>query len=326
MASRLTSARREAAPAADPVIAVIGEALIDLVVSRDGDVAARPGGGPYNTARSIARLGARAVFAGRLSGDGFGRMLRSRLAADGVSLGVPSPSGLPTTLAVADVDEGGAARYGFYLEGTSAADLGFAALSAALPRDVTAVHVGTLGLVMEPIAASVERLVTTSLPTGTPLMVDPNCRPGAIADRAAYLRRLWRILARTDVVKASVEDLAYLFPDVTVEQAASAVLSHGPTLVLATDGPRPARAFLPGTELSVDVPAVAIVDTIGAGDAFGGAFLVKWTRGDMNDPEAIRGALAFAAEVAARTCARPGADPPHLAELGGDPQGNILPE
>ncbi len=323
------SARREP-PGDAPAIAVIGEALIDLIVGRDGDIAPRLGGGPLNTARTLARLGVPPVFCGRLSGDGFGRMLRAGLGADGVSCGIPSPSGLPTTLTVADVG---------YLSGTAAADVDYQTLSdavqAASPRGRPAVHAGTLGLVIEPIASSVERLVAEALSPETLLMIDPNCRPGAIADRDAYLGRLGRLMSRADIVKASAEDLAYLSPGVPTAKAATALLEQGAALVLVTDGPRPAKAYpravtgavtrrgagLPKeTGIRVDVPHVEVVDTIGAGDAFGGAFLANWTaagrtRAHLGEADAIRESLAFAVEVATLTCTRVGAEPPYLAEL-----------
>ena len=101
-------------------------------------------------------------------------------------------------------------------------------LAAALPAGATAVHVGTLGLVMEPIAPAIERLITDGLPPDALVMVDPNCRPDAIADRGAYLDRLERILRRADAVKVSVEDLAYLCPGVSVEVAATTLLGGRP--------------------------------------------------------------------------------------------------
>lgn len=303
------------------MIAVIGEALIDLIVNADGTVAASPGGAGFNTARTLARLGVPAVFLDPLSGDGFGRILAGRLDADGVTRGLPVPSLAPSTLAVVDVDEAGTAKYEFYLAGTAAADLEYETLAAAFPGAVTALHVGALGLVMEPIASSVERLVTSGLPSDVLLMVDPNCRPGAIGDRDAYLRRLSRILRRADVVKASTEDLAYLSPDTPPRDAAAGLLRQGPALVLVTDGPGPARACLSDRELTAEVPAVDVVDTIGAGDAFGGAFLAWWTGSglawsDLNDPGPVGAALGFAVEVAALTCTRRGAEPPGRAELG----------
>ena len=172
-------------------------------------------------------------------------------------------------------------------------------LAAALPHGVTAVHVGTLSLVMEPIASAIERLITDGLPPDALVMVDPNCRPAAIGDRDAYLDRFERILHRADVVKVSVEDLDYLCPGVPAEVAATTLLGDRPALVLVTDGPRPARAFLSGGfggaggEVSVEVPRVEVVDTIGAGDAFGGGFLAWWSgaglgRKELSSAEPVR--------------------------------------
>ena len=342
------------------MIVVAGEVLVDLVVSPDGGVDPRLGGGPYNAARSLARLGAPTTFFGGLADDRFGRLLRGALQAEGVGIGVPGPSAAPTTLALVDLDRAGVASYGFYLAGTAAADLEYPVMAAAfhailaearadaagsdaaaadsVDEDATwsravgpdadavgaglaiAVHVGALGLVMEPIGSAVERLLLTDVPPDALVMLDPNCRPGAIADRAAYLGRIGRIAARADVVKASVEDLGYLYPGSPPAEAAESLLAAGPSLVLVTDGPRPARAFLPGAVLTVDVPSVRVVDTIGAGDAFGGGFLAWWsacglTRADLTRPPLVRAAVQVGAAAAAATCTRPGADPPTLADL-----------
>lgn len=97
------------------------------------------------------------------------------------------------------------------------------------------------------------------------------------------------------MVKVSAEDLAYLSPGVPTRAAAAALLKQGPALVLVTDGPRAARALLPGRKIAVDVPEVKVVDTIGAGDAFGGAFLAWWIdnglgRADLHLPGPARSA------------------------------------
>jgi fructokinase len=308
------------------LIAVAGEALIDLVTEAGGAVEAHPGGGPYNTARTLARLGVPVTFFGGLGRDRFGRLLRGQLAGEGVTLGLPEPSRFPTTLAVVGLDPDGIADYSFYLDGTAAADVSAAALRDALeaiaaqPGGLTAFHVGTLGLLMEPVGTAVERLVRDGVPGGALLLLDPNCRPGAAPDERAYRARIAAIAGRADIVKASTDDLAYLYPGVPAEAAAQAMLAAGPPLVMVTDGPRPARAFLPGTVLSAEVPAVTVADTIGAGDAFGGGFLGWWTahglgRGELGDEELVGRALRVAAEAAALTCARPGADPPSLADL-----------
>jgi fructokinase len=328
------------------MIVVIGEALIDLVVT-DAGVTARPGGAAFNTARTLARLGAATTFLGGISGDGFGRTLRDCLTADGVREGLQGPpeDGLPSTLAVVDIGAGGVNSYTFYLAGTAAAALTYPQLTAALPAQPTAVHLGSLGLVMEPIGSAVARLAAEGIPQGTLLMVDPNCRPSAITNRDAYTRRLAMVIRRADILKASTEDLAYLMPNEPPDTAARALAAgtwtgtatiteaatqaptvtgtdDGGPLVIVTDGPHPVRAVLPGggPTISVQAPPVKVVDTIGAGDALGGAFLAWWLaaglgRVDRHEPEQVRAALHAAAWVAALTCTRPGADPPHRADL-----------
>src|ERR1700748_1732196 len=228
------------------VIVVAGEALIDLVVRPGGRVDARPGGSPSNAARSLARLGAETTFLGRQSRDGLGRLLLDRLAADGVAIGVPEPSSRPTTLAVATLDQAGSADYAFYLDGTAGADLGYEALKKALPADMTVLHVGDLGLVMEPIGAAIERLILHDVPADTLVLPDPNCRPSAVADHEAYRSRIGVIARRADIVKASTEDLAYLYPDAPPAEAARALLDRGSPLLLVTHGPPPAPALPPG--------------------------------------------------------------------------------
>lgn len=281
---------------------------------------ARPGGSPYNAARALARLGAETIFLARLARDGLGRLLGDHLAADGVTIGIPEPSSRPSTLAVATLDQAGSADYAFYLDGTAGADLGYEALKKALPADATALHVGDLGLVMEPVGAAIERLVRSDVPEETLVLLDPNCRPSAIADHEAYQRRVDVIARRADIVKASTEDLAYLYPGVPPAEAARALLGGGTSLVLVTDGPRPALAILPDAVLTEEVPPVTVVDTIGAGDAFGAGFLAWWTahglgRANLRQGGLVRQALKAAAAAGALTCARPGADPPTLADL-----------
>jgi fructokinase len=298
------------------MITVAGEALIDLIVDPQGQVRPSPGGGPFNTARAIARLGQPVTFLGRLSSDRFGRELASRLTDDGVSVG-RSGDGAdePTTLALLDIDQAGVARYRFYLSGTSAAALPH----ASLPARTVALHIGTLALAMEPIATTLERLVA-ELPGHVLLMLDPNCRPSAIKDKEAYLARIARLMPRVDIVKTSTEDLTYLSV-----RPADLFGSGGPGAVVVTDGAAAVHAYTAdGQVTTAKVPPVEVVDTVGAGDAFGGAFLAWWirnglTRDSVGGSEPVSAATVAAVEAAAVTCTRRGAEPPYLAELHGKP-------
>ena len=212
------------------VIVVAGEALIDLVPADDGTLVPHAGGGPFNTARALGRLGCPVAYLGRVSTDRFGARLAGLLAEDGVRLDAHVRTDDPTTLALVELDDRGAAAYRFYTEGTASAGLTTEAALTALPPDVAYLHVGTLGLVLEPMADALEALVEERAGRAL-VMTDPNCRPAIIADAPRYRDRIARVLRGTDVVKVSDEDLAWLAPGVPPDEAARALLAQGPALV-----------------------------------------------------------------------------------------------
>jgi fructokinase len=305
--------------AAEDVILVGGEALYDLVVDGSDDLRGHPGGAAFTTARTIGRLRQPVAYLGRLSTDRFGTTLERMLAADGVRLDAVVRTDEPTTLALAEIDETGSARYRFYERATSAPGLTPEVALATLPPAVGILHVGTLGLTLEPMASALEAVVE-ELSGKALVAVDPNIRPWVITDGESYRRRLRRVLGHSDVVKVSEEDLAWLEPQRTPTAAARSLLDLGPQVVLLTRGGDGAVAVTPDSETPVAPPAVTVVDTIGAGDSFGGGFLAWWRsqglgRAELADADLVVEATRFAVLVAARTCARPGASPPFLHEL-----------
>ncbi len=132
------------------MIVVCGEALIDVIHNGDGTQRMVPGGGPFNTARALARLGVPTAFLGHLSNDAFGRELADLLVSDGASLELSSVGSESTTIAVAEVDNSGLAEYEFLVDGTSAPNLTLDMVPKRLSPDVRAIHLGTLGLVLQP--------------------------------------------------------------------------------------------------------------------------------------------------------------------------------
>jgi fructokinase len=301
------------------VIVVCGEALMDMIDAGDGTRRAMPGGGPFNTARALARLGVPTAFLGRLSQDVFGRELKDLLVSDGVNLELASIGPESTTIAVVQLDGEGLAEYKFLVEGTSAPNLTEGMLPREFADDVNAIHVGTLGLVLEPIASTVVDLVARE--RGRRLvMIDPNVRVGLVDD-ADYRERLLFVASQSTIVKASQDDLAWLCPGLDYMQAADRILSEGAKLVVVTLGAEGAYGAHDGHRTSVSAPPVDIVDTIGAGDAFGAA-LLAWLhdhgaiRPNLSlDGEQLRAALDYACLAASLTCARAGADPPWKSQM-----------
>jgi len=305
-----------------PRVVIAGEALIDLIIGRDGSVTPAPGGGQYNAARALARLGGDVEFLGRLGDDWFGRLLRTKLEEDGVGTSLAVDTTDPTTLVLAEIDEAGVAHYHWYIEQTTVPGLQLDDALAALSPPPDALHVGTLGLAMEPIADSLAALVA-QVPESTFVMVDPNCRPTATPDFERYQARMKRIIARADVVKGSDEDFEYLALAESPEATARALIEQGVGAVLVTQGSDDARGFCAGGEVAVPVPTVQVSDTVGAGDTFGGSFLAYWLehgfgRQELGDAHLLEDAVTFAARAAAINCTRAGAEPPTREEMGLD--------
>jgi fructokinase len=301
------------------VIVVCGEALIDMIPNADGTRRAAPGGGPFNTARGLARLGVPTAFLGRLSEDVFGRQLASLLVSDGVSLELASVGPESSTIAIAEVDSEGFAEYEFLVEETSAPNLTRDMVPERLGPEVNAIHFGTLGLVLEPIASTLIDLISRE-GAGRLVMLDPNIRIGLISD-SAYRDRLQTAISQSTIVKASEADLAWLFPGLDHEQTADRLFSAGVSMVVITLGAKGAFGANRDARMTVAAPHVDVVDTIGAGDAFGAA-LLAWlhdhgaNRPDLClEPEELKTALDFACLAGALTCARAGADPPWKWEM-----------
>ncbi|MFD9407007.1 carbohydrate kinase [Streptomyces sp. NPDC059989] len=304
------------------MIIIAGEALIDLVPLGGGELSAlqpRRGGGPYNTALALARLGSPTAFCSRVSTDHFGQALLDALAADGVDLSLVQRGPEPTTLAVAHLDESGSASYGFYTEGT--ADRLFE-LPDALPPQVRAVSFGTCSLVLEPGAGAYEKLLHRAYGDGLFTALDPNIRTGLIADPEAYRARFRSWLPSVSLLKLSTEDAEWLASDTPLETALDAWRTAGPRAIVLTRGGAGLTVLTAaGATFSVPGHPVQVADTIGAGDTVNAALLHRLDAhgaltGDTEPTaEDWQDILTFAARAAALTCARAGAQPPYVDEV-----------
>src|SRR5215470_15695499 len=179
------------------MIVVGGEALIDVIRTPDGTEHAAPGGGPFNAARALARLGAPVSFLGHLSQDGAGRQLRGLLVGDGVNVDMVTIGPEPTTRALAVLDGNGHTQYEFHAEGTSAPNLTAETVPLHFGHDVDAIHLGSLGLVLEPLAESLLGMLRRNA-EGRLVLVDPNVRLGLIAE-SVYRERMHAAIAQSTI-------------------------------------------------------------------------------------------------------------------------------
>ncbi|WP_256090523.1 carbohydrate kinase family protein [Actinacidiphila rubida] len=309
---------------------VVGEALADVVVDAAGGVGrALPGGSPANVALGLGRLGHPVRLATRVGRDAHGGRLRRHLREGGVLLIPGSVTGEATSTATATLDASGAAGYTFDISWSLTAE----AAAAVRSGPVAHLHTGSIAAALPPGADTVLAAVRWAAPRAT-VSYDPNLRPDLLGPAEGQRERVEALVAASDVVKASDEDLAWLYPgadpDATARHWAT---GGGPSLVVVTRGARGARAWWRSGTLEVPAPRVTVADTIGAGDAFTSALIsalldagllgpAPESRARLREatapgglPPVLGGALTLAARAAALTCTRTGADPPGRADL-----------
>jgi fructokinase len=308
------------------MIVACGEALIDFIPVAYGTENAylpKPGGSPFNTAITTARLGAPTGFLSRVSTDLFGDQICQALSSDSVSLELVTRVANPSTLAFVDL-AGEEPQYAFFTR--EAADRTIEPADVAnLPGSVSCLHLG-LGadtLETQPFAGTYlglfERMKGLALRS-----FDPNIRANMISDRAHYAGLVEQALSRFDLVKVSAADLEWLFGGESEEQIVQRWLALGPAMVVVTRGSRGAAAWRSGKP-TVEVAArpIKVVDTVGAGDSFTGALLVSLGTHTAHSAAALtalgegelRSCLEHAVRVAAITCSRAGANPPYAEEV-----------
>lgn len=308
------------------MILCCGEALIDMIPtpSQNGPDGFVPhcGGAVYNTAISLGRLGVTTGMLTGLSSDMFGQQLSEGLKASHVDTSHVITSDRPTTLAFVRLVDGHA-TYSFYDENSAGRMLRAEDLPN-LSSEVTALYFGGISLACEPGADTYAELLAREAGSRV-VMLDPNIRPQFIADIQIYRDRLERIMAHSDIVKVSDEDLNWIIPDpISLTEKVAHLLQKGPKIVVLTKGEQGATAYMANEiEVSIQAPRVEICDTVGAGDTFNAGVLAKLSElGALQkdklsevSTDVLEQALTQGAKVAAVTVSRAGANPPWAGEF-----------
>ncbi|MFJ7958188.1 carbohydrate kinase [Streptomyces sp. NPDC096319] len=290
---------------------VIGECVADIVRGADGTERVHPGGSPANVAHGLGRLGREVTLLTQLADDPAGRRIADHLKGAGVRIEV---AGVParTPSAVVGLDARGQATYTF--------DIAWTLESGEPPVARPAhVHIGSIAAVTAPGAAAVLAEVERVRDRAT-VSYDPNVRPALMGEHGEAVARVERCVALSDLVKASDEDLAWLYPGQDPREAAARWLGLGPAVVLVTRGAAGSLALTRRETVSAQAPEVTVVDTVGAGDSFMSAVLDTLAgrgREDLSGLDAgyLARLLRRAGAAAAVTVSRAGAQPPDRAEL-----------
>ena len=314
-------------PMTTPIF-VLGEALMDCIAQPDGRLLPCMGGSPFNLARAAALQGAKVAYLNPLSSDLFGQGLARLMQKDGVQL-PGGTSRLPTSLAVVQVTNG-QPSYGFYREGIADRDYSVDGIVGLLRQQKTPgiLHTGSL-LLIPPEHSKVVAILKAAREMGWTISVDINLRPKVAPDLVPYVQALREVIALTDWLKASDEDLETMgFEGVAIGESSRLVhelrelreLGAGVTpnalsRVALTFGDEGAYLDIEGQTHSLPVPHISVADTVGAGDTFWGNALADWALLPDAAAERVATTLDHAMKAAAINCTRQGCQPPTRAEV-----------
>jgi fructokinase len=262
----------------------------------------------------------------RTSTDQFGTEIRNYLTNQNVNLDYSLVVKSPSSVVNALIQKDGSARYEANLRG--AADYGwtFEELNQVIDPDVQIVQLGSLTSYIEPGATNVEKWFNQLRQSDKYLLTfDPNIRHPLDGENEEEVRnRAKKLASLSHVVKASDEDLNWIFSNNNPQDSAINIIESGASLVVVTLGKNGAFAVNKKLEI-VEVTAneIEVIDTIGAGDTFAAALITQLLENSWINKNALEDLssddltriLTNCALAATITCSRQGANPPHRHEV-----------
>jgi len=305
------------------MIAVIGENIVDLLMQKDGSFTAHLGGSPFNLAIGLGKLDTACSYLNPLSQDRFGHLFANYLQTHHVMHNSEHYSHLPSSIALVSIDQFGHPHYSIYRQGIADRDFDSEQLFSAIPAETRILHTGSLALEPQDLP-KLMNIINKAKAKNIKISIDINVRSRFVSDQQAYINGLFTLIPLCDYLKASNEDLAELYPQLTHEDAVNKILEiMGNGLLAYTLGDKGAQIITRTQRVTATVvPPTILGDTVGAGDTFYAALLTYLHEHNLDQiaPQQLSTAhleimLHHATTAASINVSRIGCVPPTRAEL-----------
>lgn len=262
-------------------VVAIGEILVEIMATRIGQTFLGPGlfAGPYPSgapaifADQAARVGASTALIACIGPDDFGTLNLDRLQASGVDItAIRRVPGTTTGSAFVTYRQDGGRDFIFNIANSASAALDAEQLEPGLFQGCRFFHVMGSSLFSPRIALAVRKGVELARAAGARISFDPNIRKELLG-LPEVAETIAAVLAVSDLLLPSEDDLAHLCPGFGEVEAAASLLAAGRQMVLVKKGAAGCVYYGPGRRLAMPAFPAEEVDPTGAGDCFGGTFV-----------------------------------------------------
>lgn len=241
----------------------IGETVFDIIFRNNKPVGAVPGGSTFNSMISLGRCGVNATFLSETGDDRIGKLICSYLEENGVSSADVDKNG-KSHLSLAFLNEKNDAEYVFYKDHPhDKADIRFPEINA---NDI--VLFGSYYSINPVIRHKVEALLNYAKKQGAIIYYDLNFRASHKDEVDALLPNIRYNIAIADIVRGSNEDFSIVYGLNSFDDVYNDVFGNSGNLIYTCGAEPVIFKGNDSTALSVSVPEMETVSTIGAGDNF----------------------------------------------------------
>jgi fructokinase len=261
-----------------PEIITMGEGIIDFTYDERDDgifYKQNAGGAPANVAAAVKKLGTPSAFIGKVGNDIFGTYLINELGKAGVDTsGIVRDKSHPTPLAFIKT-EAGRREYSFMRQNTADMNLKYDEVALRLIDNAKILHFGALLLAEEPSRSAVANTVEHAKQKGKIISYSLNYRPQLWKNHDDAAIAMRSVLSFVDILKVSEDELELIADSGNLLPSVCKLLSGGIKIILVTQGAKGCIVAAKSGVQEVRAYKIPIVDTLGAGDSFIGAFLSR---------------------------------------------------